>query len=495
MKNIIKRLSVPVLCCLLLQGAAAPTVFAEPYEVYSYDRWGEAIPSQAGYVPEKSISGRDLGAGDMSEPTDMFFAPDGTLWIADSGNDRIIVTDPEVSEVIRIWDTFTMPDGSGTGLSSPQGVFVTDERIYIADSGNSRILVCDTSGRVETEITKPESGVYDQKKTFQPRRVIADKAGNVYAVLGNITSGAAMFAPDGSFTGFYGANRVQPTAEIISDHFTGLFISDERRARRTRAIPSGISSFDIDGDFIFTCTSSSTQTTDTVKKLGAAGNNIFAGMEVTFGDYTPMYDTSQNRVMQSAIVDIDISGDGSINCLDFTAGRIFQYDKDCNLLFIMGAEAKQLGGFDHAAAIESREDRLYVLDSAKNTVTVFAETDFGSLVHYAAGLHNAGFYEEALEPWYEVLRRDGSYRRAYIGVASALLRREDYKGAMKYAKLADAGKIYDKAFEGWRRQWLHDHGSVLAAGIAAAVCAGCICKKLLKRRRKGKKADDGSQTG
>ena len=35
-----------------------------------------------------------------------------------------------------------------------------------------------------------------------PQRVLADKAGNVYIVLGNITTGAAMFSPDGVFTGF-----------------------------------------------------------------------------------------------------------------------------------------------------------------------------------------------------------------------------------------------------------------------------------------------------
>ena len=37
------------------------TVFAdEPYEVYNYDTWGEAVPSQAGYLAEKSISGEDF---------------------------------------------------------------------------------------------------------------------------------------------------------------------------------------------------------------------------------------------------------------------------------------------------------------------------------------------------------------------------------------------------------------------------------------------------
>ena len=105
-------------------------------------------------------------------------------------------------------------------------------------------------------------------------------------------------------------------------------MSEEKRARRVRNVPSGITSFDIDGDFIFTCTSSSTQTTDTVKKLNAAGNNIFANMELNFGDYTPVYDTTRNKLLAPSIVDIDIAEDGNINCLDFTTGRIFQRSEE-----------------------------------------------------------------------------------------------------------------------------------------------------------------------
>jgi tetratricopeptide (TPR) repeat protein len=293
-----------------------------------------------------------------------------------------------------------------------------------------------------------------------------------------------MFAPDGSFMGFYGANRVEPTAKIISNYFRSIFMSDEKKAQRTRTVPSGITSFDIDGDFVFTCTSSSTQTTDTVKKLNAAGKNIFADMELSFGDYKPIYDTSQNKLFSPSIVDIDIAEDGCINCLDFTTGRVFQYDEDCNLLFITGAIAKQTGGFDHVAALESLDNDLYVLDSFKDTVTVFRETSFGRTVHEAAALHNAGRYEEALGPWEEVLKRDGNYRRAYIGVALALLRKGDYEGSMKYAKLADDGKIYNKAFEGYRRQFLKEHFTVMAAALAIAAAALIAFGRYRKKRIK-----------
>ena len=231
--------------------------------------------------------------------------------------------------------------------------------------------------------------------------------------------------------------------------------------------------------------------TDTAVRVSGSYSRIVSydraygipNLSVTFGDYKPMYDSSQNKFFAPSIVDIDVAADGCINCLDFTTGRIFQYDEECNLLFITGAIARQTGGFDHAAAVESLDDKLYVLDSSKDTVTVFRETSFGSVVHKAAALYNDGCYEEALGPWEEVLARDGNYRRAYVGIASALLRKGDYKGAMKYAKLADAGDIYNKAFEGRRSEFLKENFTAVAAGAVLLIAAAAVGRKLVRKRR------------
>lgn len=492
MKKGLKKLLSLVFTGVLLGGSLASLAASadEPYDVYNYDRWGEAIPSQAGYIADRAVSGNDLGVGHFSSPSDIFRDHNNIFYIVDSGNNRIVTVNSEFDEVLKVYDEFTMPDGSKTTLANPKGVYVSAENdyIYIADNENSRVLICNYDAEVIKEITKPTSEVYDQQRTFLPQRVIADKAGNVYIVLGNITTGAAMFNPQGEFTGFYGANRVEPTAEIVGNYFMNLFTSEEKKARKARNVPTGITSFDIEGDFIFTCTSSTTQTTDTVKKLNAAGNNIFSGLELSFGDYTPMYDTSTNTNYAAKICDIDIADDGNINCLDFTTGRVFQYDKECNLLFITGTKAKQLGGFDQVAALESMGDNLYVLDQQKNTVTIFIETSFGEIVHNATSLYNAGYYEEALEPWYEVLKRDGNYRRAYIGVASALLNAGDYEGAMKYAELADMPAIYNKAFEGYRMDFLKEHFTAIVIVLIVLAAAMIIVGRKMKQRRLAREA-------
>ena len=470
---------------LILAGASLTSAAASAGngETYNYDVWGEAIPSQAGYIPDRAVSGSDIGAGSFDAPSDIFFDGSDSLYIADSKNDRIVVTDSGLTHSQGVYDRFIMPDGSRTKLKTPKGVYVSDYTgyIYIADSENERVLVATKDRMVVLEIKMPGSEMYTAP-TFKPQRVLADKAGNIYVVLGNITTGAAMFSPKGEFMGFYGSNRVQPTAEIIGSFIRRLFMTEEKKSRPTRKVPTGITGFDIDGDFIYTCTASSTQKTDTVKKLNAAGKNIFAAKELSFGDNRPMYDASKSILMAPAITDIEVSADGCINCLDYTTGRIFQYDDECGLLFIVGEKSDQLGGFTSAAAVESCGNCLYVADSVKDTITVFRETPFGAAVHKANSLYNAGYYEEALEPWYEVLRHDGNYRRANLGVASALLRKGDYKGSMKYAKLAGSPEIYNKAFEGYRREFIRSHFTAIVLTLTGASAAAVLLHRRKKRR-------------
>jgi len=476
----LKKIAASLLVCALLPVSR---VYAgETYDVYNYDRWGEAVPSQAGYTAQRSVSGRDLGTDDFLSLSDIFLSDEGLFYIADSGNNRIVVADGELKETVRIYDSF-MYEGSTLTLKEPQSVFVRDKYIYIADTGNSRVIRSDPEGNADLVITKPESELYPEGLTFLPRKVIADKAGFVYAAVSNITSGAVMYDRNGEFKGFYGANRVEKTGKVVWDHFWKRFTSNEMRRYMTNSVPAAITSFDIDDDgFIYTCNDSLTQNTDAVKKVNAAGYNLFADLSVSFGD-SPTSD--YKNWPDNSYVDIDVSPDGLISCLDYSNGRIFQYDEDCNLLFIIGASGNQLGTFRQVTALESTSEHLYVTDSQKNTITVFDETSFGAIVHKATALYNDGYYEEALDPWYEVIKRDGNYRRAYIGIASALINRGDYSQAMKYAELADSKKLYNKAFEGWREEFVNKYFAVIAALIAVPAAASAAF--LIIRRRKKRK--------
>lgn len=452
-----------------------------PYISYNYDRYGNAVPSQSGYAVRRTVSGKNLETGQLENPSDLF--SDGeNFYIADTGNNRIVVADSALEKTTAVYEKLKMPDGSFTVLDSPSGVFADGKSVYIADTGNERIIIINRDGEVVTEIKKPVSEIYDSGKTFMPKKIIADKSGNIYAVLGNMTSGCAVFSPDGEFTGFFGAENVSPTIENSINYVRNIFMSDRKKARRKRSVPSGTDNLDISGDFIFTCTSSE-KSDGKIKKLNSAGKNIFDGRDIHFGDYKPKKNTSRYKVPDTKICDIDISAEGFINCIDSETGHIFQYDKEGSLLFIMGTLAEQSGGFTAPTAIETLGGNIYVLDSRKNNITVFGLTDFGKKVHEAVNMYNSGYYADSLGLWNEIIMRDGSYTYAYRGKAFALLRKGDYKNAMKYAEIAGDSDIYNKAFKEYRRLFFAENSGKIFFITAVSAVVFCILAKRRKRKK------------
>ena len=182
-------------------------------------------------------------------------------------------------------------------------------------------------------------------------------------------------------------------------------------------------------------------------------------------------------------MDIDLGPNGELNILDFQHGRVFQYDKECWLMFIMGGTGDQLGLFQSATAIESHDNHIYVLDARKGSITVFTRTVFGEIVTEAANLYNAGYYEESLEPWRNVLKYDGNYRRAYIGIGNALYNRYEYEEAMKYFEISISRVRYNKAFEGYRDIWIKAHYQMCLIVIIALIVLIIVYRQL---RKKGK---------
>ncbi len=471
MSGLKKLISLASAVALALSMCTVSVSASEAYDPYNYDRWGDAISSQAGYTADAFVDGNTIGCGAMNEPADIFVSHDDLVYIVDKGNNRIIVTDLEFN-LVKIMEDFKL-NGESSPLKKPAGIFVDQYTglIYIADNENSRVIKCDTDGNILQEFGRPDSELYDEELTYNPNKVIVDKAGNVYIVVRSVTKGAVMYNSEGKFLGFYGANRVEQTAEVVANALWNLFSTEEQRERTARATPVGFTNFDIDElGFIYTVTESTETTTDLVKKLNPRGDNILDSLgaaDMTFGDIAPAYYSIYAK--NSSLTDIDIGPNGELNILDFQHGRIFQYDKECWLLFIMGGTGEQLGTFRSAAAIESYDDKLFVVDSRKNGITIFTRTIFGEIVTEAANLYNDGKYEESLEPWQNVLKYDGNYRRAYIGIGNALFNRFEYKEAMEYFEISISRGRYNRAFEGYRDLWLKENFTAIMIVIIAVV--------------------------
>ena len=498
------------LAAVIASAAVAVTTFAvaasadEPFTGYNYDWWGDPIPSQNGFVVDKVFTGADMGIEAMSEPSDIFVHNDtGTFYIADSKNNRIIVTDNTFSpESIRIIDTLTYsdiyPESSSkiksTTFNAPLGVYVRTNNdgvtlIYVADSVNQRVVAFNEKNEIVMEYVRPSSDVFDAKLTFNPNKVLVDSAFNVYVVVPSITQGAVQFSADGTFNGYYGANRVEQTAEVIAQSFWKLIYSREQIIAMRRSVAMEISNIDIDKEgFIYTVTENKSADTDVLKKLNPAGTNIFTNLgydEYTFGDFATRYYKGKNYA--SAITDVDIDEIGNIYLLDFATGRVFQYTDECDLLFIFGAKGTQKGTFTSVSAIETYGGKVYVVDSRKNSITVFKQTEFGSIVQEAIQLFNEGLYDEAKGPWEEVLRRDSNYWLAYIGLGNAYLNQGDYQTAMDYFYRNSRGG-YNRAFKSFRIEFIRANFTWMMIIVLVLILVLVILSYVRKHLKKKKAA-------
>lgn len=485
----LKKLFSVVSAAVLAGSLATVNVSAiEAYDPYSYDRWGDAVSSQVGYTADYFVDGTTIGCGSFNEPGDMYISHDDLMYIADKGNNRIVITDLDFNLVGEMSE-FSY-NGETLTLKGPAGVFVDQytDYIYICDTDNSRVLKTDRDGNVDRIFEKPVTELYSQELTFNPTKVLVDKAGNVYIVVKSVTKGAVMYNSEGEFMGFYGANRVEATSEVIMNAFWNTISTEEQRSLSTKTTPIGFTNFDVDDEgFIYTVTDSQDIQTDAVKKLNPKGSNILETLGATyvkFGDNPPTYYSIYSK--KSSLTDIDIGPNGEMNILDFAHGRVFQYDKLANLMFVIGGTGEQLGTFRNATSVESHDNHIYVLDSRKNSITVFTRTTFGEIVTDATNLYNDGYYEESYEPWCEVIKYDGNYRRAYIGIGNALFQREDYKGAMKYYKIAISRVRYNRAFEGYRNIFLEKYFTLILVLIVLLIVLSAVYKKAKKNGVFGK---------
>lgn len=528
-KCMAKSILASALAVVTLFGSTGLTAFAdEPYSGYNYDWWGDTVPSQNGYVVDKVVSGQDIGCGPFTSPNDLFFAEDEKLYIADSGyagsidpslqKGRIVVTDKDFELINEIeyldfsamsswlaekktaFDNGEMTEElynkeTNIYFANPTGVYVDGENIYVADSDNDRVVLFTADkdakgigfGKVIRVFTRPEATYYDASMTFNPSKVLIDAAKNVYIIIKTTTRGALVFSREGEFTGYYGANRVEKTAEVIKNMFWKLVMSKEQLARMKKNVSVEISNFDIDKDnFVYTVTENKNSDTDTLKKMNSAGTNIFINLgynQYSFGD--PLVKYYHGKTYSSQITDVDIGQAGEINLLDFATGRVFQYDNECTLLFIFGGIGEQKGTFSTVAAVESLGTNVYVLDSKKCSVTVFKRTEFGSIVQEAMSLFNAGKYEESIEPWEEALRRDSNYWMAYIGLGNAYLNAKEYEKAMDYFYFQSRSG-YSDAFKSWRMNFVRENFTLFAV-ILLVLLLGIYILSSVRSKKKAKK--------
>lgn len=475
------------LICTMISTA---TVFAEPYKSYTYDYWLNPVPTPHAYLPERSIYGKDLGVTELKDASDIFVDRFNTIYIADTGNNRIILLNSSF-QLIREITTFKN-NGQDDTFNTPKGLFVSDSGyIYVADTENQRVVKLDKFGKFIKEYGKPETDLIPSTQKYNPTKLVVDKAERLYIIASGINKGLIELDPEGKFRGFVGANKV--TVNPV-EYLWKLMSTKEQRSRMELFVPTEYANISLDREgFLYVTTSTVDRQTlrsgaDPVRRLNPKGEDVLRrlGYGPPVGDYVVgMWDDT------SKLVDIAVDENAGIySVLDQSRGRIFTYDNDGNILYVFGGTGYQEGNFDLPVSMEYLGSKIVVLDSSRNCINVFDTTAYGKAVRDAVKLHYEGKYEEAAKSWQEVLDFNANSDLAYIGLGRILVRDQQYSEAMKYFNLATNRKYYSKAFKLYRKQVIEENFGYIASG-AILVVVGLMVLARFKNKNRNNYIDDG----
>ncbi|MBR4073285.1 MAG: hypothetical protein IKK24_05000, partial [Clostridia bacterium] len=299
-----KRLLSVIICVLMLLSVVSVSASAAtmiPYLGYEYNTEEESVPAPVGYEPISSVLGIDIdrSVGALSTPSDMCFYND-ELYILDSGNSRIVITDTQL-KLKRVIGKITL-NGEQLDYTNALGIYVCyDGNILIADTANQRIIECDNKGNGIKLFTKPDTPMIADDLVYSVKKVIRDYNGVTYALVDGVNDGAVTYMADGSFGGFFAMNEVEQSAEVILNYIWKYFMTEEQIMNSANASPSSITNFDIaEKGFIYTVTQSS-EGQSSVRLLNFKGSNLES--EVEFGDLE--WDRKIKNSVSTAFCDVD----------------------------------------------------------------------------------------------------------------------------------------------------------------------------------------------
>lgn len=428
---------------------------------YIYDVWNEIEHSPDTYRVSSVLYGSNLGLDTMLKNPSGLFCVGRRVFIVDTGNNRIIellYNDNKTLSFVRLIDHFNSDvEGMVTTFAGPSDIFVNkDGTIFIADTNNGRVLKLDENLNYICSFVEPDDPTYEKGKSFLPEKVVADDKGRPYVLAKNVNKGFIKYEYDGTFTGFYGASEV---VFNWTDYLWKLFSTRKQREQMESFVPTEYSNAYIDSEgFVFATVKTFMEwdllsdKAKPIRRLNALGSDIL----VKNADMPPVGDLTWGNAAgirgPSKFTDITVLDNEVYVAIDETRGRLFGYNNQGYLLFAFGGKGNIEGYFRTPTAVEHCGRDLFVLDSQSCALTVYTPTDFGNLIYDATEQYARGDYDDAAVTWQKVLDLNGNYDLAYIGLGKSYIRQERYKEAMTYFKLKRDRKDYSKAFMYYRKE-------------------------------------------
>ena len=493
--------SARIICALFIIVMIASTMVmgigaSSAYQTYTYAIGGYALYSPDAYTADNDIIDSQYMGLDVAinNPNDLVTDKSGNVYIADTGNNRIVCLDRYYKVKFCI-STFVNAQGVSDNLTAPEGLYVTNDRIWVCDTGAARIVVFDKEGNFLKIIEAPESNLFGDSALYKPVAMAVDQYNRLFVVSSTTYQGIIVMTENGEFTGFIGAQAVTISAwEILWRRFQ----TKEQQEQKTEYVSTEFNNITIDdAGFIYVTTSSIDE--------GSVQNAI--KQKLKDGKFMPvkMLNTNGNEIMQrngfwppagevdfstlsndtikgvSIITDVAVGQEGTWSIIDQKRQRIYTYDSNGSLLYAFGDIGTMLGNLTSIEAITYQGDKMLVLDKTTNAFTVFKRTEYGDILIEAIAAENDQDFDLAIEKWTEVLQRNSNFDSAYVGIGQAMYREGKYEASLEQFEAAYDTLNWSKSFQQIRRGWMSDYFLFLVLGIVAAIVLfSFVSKKITK---------------
>lgn len=489
-KNIKFIIITLVLISLLFVNVSA----AESFETFSYSYDGNLQIMPDAYNTNFVVS-EIKDAGSLKEPQDILYDDkSGYLFIADSGNNRIVIADTDFKLVNEISE-FNNGGKKDTFLN-PMGVFVDDKGyLFVADTNNGRIIIFNEKYEFFKELPTLSADILPENFKYNPKAIAVDRSGRIYVISRNSNMGVVALDSNGNFEAFIGAQKVSVNAaELI----WRAFMTEEQLARTTSYVPVEYSNITIDskGFLYVTCAQierydlysyiwsrSTSSSFAPIKKINPSGTDVLKrnGFFPPAGNILFDAYSGKESGKPSNIVEVELLENGVYALVDSEYSKMFFYDSNGNLLYAFGGEGNFSGLYNNLCSITHNGQLLYALDSASGAITVLEKTEYGLLIDEVLELQENRKYDEAAKLWEKMLSQNNNFDMAYLGMGKNLLENENYTKAMSYFKLIGNKTYYGQAFKLYREEILGQYGFIFFLIFVVIIAALAFLLKKIKQ--------------
>lgn len=476
MKKITVCLSALVLLMSLF-GSMTASALSTKLD-YQYDENKHSISGPVTYEVKERIYGSDLGVEKLDEPSDIFIDENNNIYIADSGNNRVLIFDDSWN-LLREISEISSPDEVNK-LYGPKGVFAKNGIVYICDTENSRVVAVNENNEV-IRLVKGEGLLsVNEKFVFKPEKLVVDSNDNILVSSSVVYQGIMRFNPQDEFKSFFAPNQVEATFSTFINSLLKSWFTDAQKESLRKNLPSPYSNLYIsEGDFIY-ATAENVSSGQDMKCLNSSGSNVLvyasvAASKEKYGDYETKY-------RQNAFIDIHCDDQGYMLVADKNTQKLFLYDSECNLLSIFGGIGSEKKHFVSISSVEKLYDDYLILDSETDSITVMSPTEYIRSVMEAMQYYHKGEYTKSENIWIKLLENNSNFPFAYRSLGRAQYHIGNYKKAMEYLEMGGDTYFYSLALNGYRKELVQDNFLGLTIGSVLLIVGFVYIVKFIKKK-------------